>query len=376
MQIKAAVLHESGLPQPYADSRPLRVETLELNEPGPGEVLIKLKAAGLCHSDLSVINGSRPRPTPMALGHEAAGYVAKLGQGVNDLKVGDLVALVFVPSCGQCVLCMEGRPALCEPGAQSNTQGTLLGGARRLFGSKGQSINHHVGVSAFADHAVVSRRSCIRIDADIDPVQAAIFGCAVLTGVGAVMNTAAVKPGTHVAVVGLGGVGFCGVLGALASGAQQVIAVDLQESKLQKALELGATAALNAQDPDLIEKIKDLTQGGVHYALEFAGSVRAMQAAYNMTRRGGVTVSASLPAPTELWPLQQVNMVAEERTIKGSYVGSCVPGRDLPRYVAMFLAGKLPVDRLMGERLSLNQINEGFDRLATGQTMRDVIVFD
>jgi len=375
MKIRAAVLHEMGLPGPYAQSKPLKIEEIELEKPGPGEVLIQMKAAGLCHSDLSVINGVRPRPTPMALGHEAAGVVAGLGEGVTDLKIGDLVALVFVPSCGACLMCMEGRPALCEPGAKTNTAGTLLSGARRLYGFDKKFINHHVGVSAFADHAVVSRRSCVKIEAEIDPVEAALFGCAVLTGVGAVVNTAEVKPGTTVGVVGLGGVGLCAVLGAIASGARQVIAIDLQESKLQTALELGAAAAINAKDPDAIEKIKALTKGGVDYAFEFAGSVRAMESAYRMTRRGGMTVTASLPPPGERWGLEQVNLVGEERTVKGSYVGSCIPERDVARYVDLYLAGKLPVNKLMGKRLTLDQINEGFDRLDSGEAMRDLIVF-
>ena len=375
MKIRAAVLTETGIAPPYVTSQPLRIEELDLHDPGPGEVLIKLKAAGLCHSDLSVINGVRPRPMPMALGHEACGEIAALGAGVSDLRIGDLVVLVFVPSCRNCLMCLEGRPALCEEGAKSNNEGTLLGGARRLYGFGGRPINHHIGVSAFAEYAVVSRKSCVKVEAKIDPVEAALFGCAVLTGVGAVVNTANVKPGTNVAVVGLGGVGFCGVLGAIASGANQVIAIDLQESKLQKAQELGASAAINAKDPDAIEKVKALTKGGVDYAFEFAGSVRAMESAYRMTRRGGMTVTASLPPPGDNWGLQQLNLVAEERTVKGSYVGSCIPERDVPRYMEMYLRGKLPVNKLMGERLTLEQINYGFDRLDSGEAMRDLIIF-
>jgi alcohol dehydrogenase len=375
MKIRAAVLNSVGASSPFVESKPLSIEELDLRDPGPGEVLIKLKAAGLCHSDLSVITGVRPRPTPMALGHEASGEVVGLGAGVLDLKVGDLVALVFVPSCGHCMMCMEGRPALCEPGAKANTEGTLLSGARRLYGFGGKPIHHHVGVSAFADHAVVSRRSCVKIEADIDPVEAALFCCAVLTGMGAVVNTAGVKAGNSTAVVGLGGVGFCAVLGALASGARHVIAVDLHESKLNQALSLGATAAFNAKDPDLLKKIQELTKGGVDFAFEFAGSVHAMESAYRMTRRGGTTVTASLPPPGDTWGLQHVNLVAEERTVKGSYVGSCIPERDIPRYVDLYLAGKLPIDKLMGERLTLEQINYGFDRLSTGEAMRDLIVF-
>jgi Zn-dependent alcohol dehydrogenase len=375
MKINAAVLHQPNSPLPFAQSRPLRIEELLLDPPGPGEVLIKMRAAGLCHSDLSVITGVRPRPTPMALGHEASGEVVQVGSGVNDLKPGDLVVLVFVPSCGHCLPCMEGRPALCEPGAEANGKGTLLSGERRLHHG-GKDVHHHVGVSAFADHAVVSRRSCVKVEAQIDPIEAALFGCAVLTGVGAVINTAHVQAGTTVAVLGLGGVGLCAMLGALAAGAREVIAIDLHDSKLEVASSLGATAAVNARDPDAVDKVKALTKGGVDYAFEMAGSVQAMESAYRMTRRGGMTVTAGLPHPDHKWPLQQVSLVAEERTVKGSYIGSCVPSRDIPRYIGLYLAGKLPIDKLMGERMPLSEINRGFDRPNGGEGLRDLIVFD
>jgi Zn-dependent alcohol dehydrogenase len=375
MKINAAVLHQLDSTLPFAQSRPLRIEELVLDPPGPGEVLIKMRAAGLCHSDLSVITGVRPRPTPMALGHEASGEVVQVGSGVNDLKPGDLVVLVFVPSCGHCLPCMEGRPALCEPGAEANGKGTLLSGERRLHHG-GKDVHHHVGVSAFADHAVVSRRSCVKVEADLDPIEAALFGCAVLTGVGAVINTAHVQAGTTVAVLGLGGVGLCAMLGALAAGAREVIAVDLHDSKLDVAASLGATATVNARDPDAVDKVKALTKGGVDYAFEMAGSVQAMESAYRMTRRGGMTVTAGLPHPNHQWPLQQVSLVAEERTVKGSYIGSCVPSRDIPRYIGLYLAGKLPIDKLMGERMPLSEINRGFDRLNGGECLRDLIVFD
>lgn len=374
MKIQAAVLYELNSQLPFSQSKPLKIEELDLDAPGPGEVLIKMRAAGLCHSDLSVITGVRPRPTPMALGHEASGEVVEVGAGVTDLKRGDSVVLVFVPSCGHCVPCMEGRPALCEPGAQANTNGTLLSGERRIHHGN-SAVNHHLGVSAFADHAVVSRRSCVKIEAEIDPVEAALFGCAVLTGVGAVINTARLQAGTTAAILGLGGVGLCAMLGAIAAGAREVIAIDLHDSKLEIAKSLGATATINARDPDAIEKVKALTKGGVDFSFEMAGSVQAMESAYRMTRRGGTTVTAGLPPPGGMWPLQQVSLVAEERTVKGSYVGSCVPSRDIPRYIGMYLAGKLPIDKLVGERFPLADINVGFDRLAAGESLRDLIVF-
>src|SRR6185437_8949281 len=244
MKIEAAVLNAMSAKRPYAESKPLSIETLELDGPGPGEVMVRIAAAGLCHSDLSVINGDRPRPTPMALGHEAAGTVEALGAGVTDLEKGDHVVMVFVPSCGHCLPCAEGRPALCEPGARANTAGALLSGARRLY-RDGQAIHHHLGCSAFAQYATVSRRSLVKIDRELPFDEAALFGCAVLTGVGAVINTAKVSAGSSVAVIGLGGVGLSSLLGAVAVGARRIVAVDLSDDKLGLARQLGATDTFN-----------------------------------------------------------------------------------------------------------------------------------
>ena len=374
MKINAAVLREVGNPQPYADSQPLRIEPITLDPPGPGEVLVRIRAAGLCHSDLSVINGDRPRPVPMVLGHEAAGEVVELGAGVDDLAPGDHVVLIFVPSCGHCAPCAEGRPALCEPGNAANGRGELLSGARRLR-AEAVPVNHHIGVSAFADHAVVSRRSLVKVDKDLPFEQAALFGCAVLTGVGAAVNTAGVRAGQSVAVVGLGGVGFAALLGALAAGATRVVAVDLLPKKLAFARDLGATDAFLASDADCIAQVKEATGGGVDICLEMAGSVPALDLAYRITRRGGTTVTAGLAHPSKSVAIQQVSLVAEERTLKGSYIGSCIPTRDIPRFVSLFRAGKLPVDRLLSETLPLERINEAFDRLAAGKTIRQVVVF-
>ena len=376
MKTRAAVLRQIGLPHPYKDSRPLVIEEVELAPPGRDEVLVRIRAAGLCHSDLSVINGDRPRPVPMAIGHEAAGEVMQLGDGITDLIVGDHVALVFVPSCGHCVPCSEGRPALCEPGAAANNAGTLLSGARRLSQPDGAPINHHLGCSAFAEHAVVSRRSLVKIDPALPFDEAALFGCAVLTGVGAVVNTAQVRAGQSVAIIGLGGVGLAAVLGAAAAGAREIIAIDLAAAKRELALSMGATSAFDGADPEVVDKVRAATGGGLDHVFEFAGSVRAFETAYRITRRGGTTTTAGLPPPHATFGLPVVNLVGEERTIKGSYIGTCVPTRDLPRYVALYRGGRLPVQRLMTGRLTLDQINEGFDRLHSGEAVRQVVVFD
>ncbi|TSD56851.1 zinc-binding dehydrogenase [Variovorax sp. KBS0712] len=372
MKVRAAVLQRLGAPAPYAQSRPLEIEEVELAPPGPGEVLVRIAAAGLCHSDLSILNGDRPRRTPIVLGHEAAGVVEALGEGVTDLAPGDHVILMFVPSCGHCAPCAEGRPALCEPGGAANVAGTLLGGARRLS-YRGEPMDHFVGVSAFAEYATVSRRSLHKIDRELPLEIAAMFGCAVVTGVGAVVNTSQVRPGQTVAVVGLGGVGLAALMGALAAGAARVIAVDLAQDKLDFALALGATDSVNASDPDAAKRLRDMTEGGVDHALEMVGSAKALEFAYKVTRRGGTTVTVGLPAAIQTLNTPVWHLVAEERTLKGSYLGSCVPRRDLGRFIALYRQGKLPVDRLLTGRLKLEEINEGFDRLQRGEAIRQIV---
>ena len=379
MEITAAVLQAMGAVSPYVESQPLSLEKLELDPPGPGEVLVRIKAAGLCHSDLSVINGNRPRPMPMALGHEAAGIVEEVGpveggSSEADLKPGDHVVFVFVPSCGRCEPCTVGRPALCEPGAAANGAGTLLSGGQRLHRSDGTLVNHHLGVSAFADYATVSRRSLVKVDDDLPLEEAALFGCAVLTGVGAVFNTARVPAGSSVAVIGLGGVGLSSLLGAVATGARRVVAIARSEEKLAFARELGATDTFNARDPDAVAEVRAATGGGVEYAFEMAGSAQALDMAFQITRRGGTTVTGGLPPPTATLPLAPVTLVAEERTLKGSYIGTAVPGRDIPHYIELYRRGRLPVDKLMSGTLKHEELNQGFDRLHSGDVIRQVVL--
>jgi alcohol dehydrogenase len=263
---------------------------------------------------------------------------------------------------------------LCEPAAAANAAGTLLSGARRIT-RRGTPVHHHLGVSAFAEYATVSRRSLVKIDRNVPLEHAALFGCAVLTGVGAVVNTARVTAGSTVAVVGLGGVGLAALLGAIAAGAERIVAIDLSPQKLALAKQLGATDGFEA-NADAMDKIREATHGGVDFALEMAGSVKALELAYRITRRGGTTVTAGLPPPSAMLQVPAVNLVAEERTLKGSYIGTSVPSRDLPRYLGLFQRGRLPVDRLLTDRLRLDQINEGFDRLREGKAVRQIITFD
>ena len=373
MKMRAAVLREMGKPFPFADSQPLAIEEVELDPPGKGEVLIDVKAVGLCHSDLVAITGERGKPVPIVIGHEAAGVVMELGPDVEGFAVGDHVIPSYVASCGRCDMCREGRPALCEPATVANGAGTMLDGTTRLH-KDGHRINHHSGVAGFAEYAVVSQNALVKIDPAIPFEQAALFGCGVVTGVGSVINTGCVRAGQSVAVVGLGGVGLSALLAAKASGASQVIAVDINADKLGLARQLGADAAFNPMDEGFVEALRNATGGGVHLAVETAGSARALETAYAITRRGGTTVGAGMPGPEALMPLSHLSLVGEERTLKGSYMGGCVPSRDIPRYMAMFQQGMLPVDRLMSRTIGFDELNEAFDRLHHGETVREVLV--
>ncbi|MGH8458715.1 MAG: alcohol dehydrogenase catalytic domain-containing protein, partial [Nevskiales bacterium] len=311
MKVRGAVLRDMSLPAPYAQSKPLRIETLELDAPGPGELRVKVRAAGLCHSDLSVIDGSRPRVMPMVLGHEAAGEVVEIGPGTEGFALGDPVVFSFVPSCGHCIPCASGRAALCEPGASANVAGTLLGGARRWHGVEHAALNHHLGVSAFAEQTVVSARSAVKVDKNLPPEIAALFGCAVMTGVGAVVNTARVAAGESVAIFGLGGVGLAALLGAVAAGAHPIVAVDVLPSKLELAKSLGATHTLLAAKDEVATTVRALTSGGAHYAIETVGSEQVLAQAYAATRRGGTTVTVGLPHPQKMFSVPAVSLVAE-----------------------------------------------------------------
>ncbi len=374
MKVRGALLREMGLPAPYAASRPLEIAELELEEPGPGEILVRVRAAGLCHSDLSVIDGSRPRVMPMVLGHEAAGEVVEVGPDVDGLVPGDHVVLSFVPVCTECSACRAGRGWLCEPGGAANVAGTLLSGARRLRDATGAPLNHHLGVSAFCDHVVASARSAVKVDEALPFDVAALFGCAVLTGVGAALNAARVEPGESVALFGLGGVGLAALLGARVAGAGSIVAVDRIESKLDLARELGASATVPA-GPDAVDAVRELTGGGADKVIETVGSAAVLAQAYAATRRGGTVVTVGLPHPDQMLSIQAVSLVLEERTLRGSYLGSSLPERDIPRLVAMHREGRLPVERLLSTRIGLDRINEGFDALASSEVVRQVVVF-
>lgn len=372
MEMTAAILFEAGKPRPYRTSKPLVIEQVDLDPPGPGEVLVEVRAAGLCHSDLSAIEGSRPRKLPAIPGHEASGIVREVGEGVTSVKVGDHVVAVVVTTCNNCQYCYAGRPNLCEATKEARTNGTLQSGARRLH-LRAEDINHYSGLSIFAQYAVCAESSVVPIDKSVKFEIAAMFGCAVVTGVGAVLNTAKMPAGASAAVVGLGGVGLSALLGLVAAGAYPIIAVDAQPAKLELAKSLGATHGVLAGE-NCVAEVHSLTGGGVEFAFEMAGAIPAMSTAYTITRRGGTTVSAGLPDVQKTVSYRHAAFVTDERTVKGSYMGSCVPRRDIPKYIELYKNGRLAVDRLYSGSFGFDQLNEGFDRLADGGSVRQVLL--
>ena len=365
MRITGAVLEEVGRPGPWARTRPLTVGELELDAPGPGEVLVRIAAAGVCHSDLSVVDGNRARPVPMLLGHEASGHVTALGPGVTDLAIGQQVVMTFLPRCGRCPGCATGGRMPCGPGSASNAAGELLGGGRRLA-RDGAPVHHHLGVSAFATHAVVDTRSVVAVDDDVPPDVAAVLGCAVLTGGGALLNAAPPEPGQSVMVVGLGGVGMAALLTAVAIGRGDVVAVDGVADKRDRARELGATTVL---DP------AELASSGARcdVVVEAAGNAPAFEAALAATAPGGRTVTVGLPHPDARARVSPLQLVAEARTVIGSYLGSAVPSRDIPIFAQWWREGRLPVEALVSSRIGLDDVNRAMDELAAGRAVRQLI---
>ncbi|ADX72506.1 Zn-dependent alcohol dehydrogenase, class III [Pseudarthrobacter phenanthrenivorans Sphe3] len=367
--MRAAVL-SSTVPSgtSYAQAQPLVIQELSRPEPRAGELGVTITYSSLCHSDLSVVDGSRVRPLPMALGHEAVGRVAAVGDGVTDVAVGDHVVLVFVPSCGSCRACRAGRPALCHRAADVNGSGDLLHGEALLRTPAGERINHHLGVSAFADYAVVARESVVVIDDDVPDTVAAMFGCAVLTGMGAVLNTADIREGQSVAVFGLGAVGLSAVMAAALAGASAVIAIDPNTAKHGLATKCGATSVGTPEDAARL--IAEAAGDGVDIAVEAVGSARVMASCLGQVTRGGAVVSVGLPHPSAELTVPALQFAGAGKRLLGSYMGDAVPERDIPLYLGYWRGGKLPVELLHTDTRPLAEINEGLDALAAGQVVR------
>ena len=370
----SAILRTSTAARPYRDSTPLTLERLPVPVPRAGEVLVKIERASLCHSDLSVINGSRIRPLPMALGHEASGTVAAVGPSVDGVKSGDRVVLVFVPMCGQCRACTSGRPALCHRGAEANGSGDLLHGGAVLRTSSGERVNHHLGVSAFSEYAVVARESVVVVDDEVPLDVAAMFGCAALTGIGAVVHSANVTEGQSVIVFGLGAVGLAAVMGAAQIAGTTVIAIDPLPEKQALALHCGAHfAGAPSEAADLVAAHAG---DGVDVAIEAVGSAKVMESCLELLTRGGALVSVGLPHPDQMLSVQALQFAGTGKRLVGSYMGDADPARDIPAYIKLWREGRLPIELLHTDTRPVAEINESLDALSDGRVVRRLFTFD
>lgn len=369
MQALAAVLYQARTP--------LRIEPVEVLEPGTGEIRVRMHAAGVCHSDLHVMTGDLPMVTPIILGHEGAGVVESVGPGVTALEPGDHVIPIWRMSCGQCRYCMGGRPALCDVGTAMRFTGLMPDGATRFRNAAGDSIHHYAGVSTFSQMSTMPEGAAVKIPKDFSLEKAALIGCGVITGVGAVWNTAKVHQGASVAVFGCGGIGLNIVQGARMAGATKIIAVDTVPSKLDYAKTLGATDVINISEPgnDPVQAIRDLTGGlGVDYAFEAIGKATPIEQAYDSVCKGGTCVVAGISPPEERAKINVNQLVYGEKTLAGSLYGSSRPRIDLLTLIDLHRHGKLMLDELLTRTYPLSKINEAYQALANGEVARSLIL--
>ena len=355
-------------------NKPVVVEQIQVDPPQRGEVTVKLHACGVCHSDLSATNGTIAMPPPLILGHEAAGEVVEAGEGVTALAVGDHVVSSFIYMCGKCRFCSGGRPVLCLEQGKAIT--TLPDGTLRTRDAKGAPLSIFSGCGVMAEYATVHVDNLVKIDPKIPYDRAALVGCAVTTGVGAVFNTAKVVPGASVAVLGCGGVGLNVIQGARIAGAGRIIAVDANEAKLEMAKTFGATDVLAAKPgEDASKALKKMTGGGPDYVFECVGSGELAAVAYRAIRRGGLAVVVGVAKAADTTSLRTMTLPFEEKTITGSYFGSCVPRIDFPRMLGLYASGKLMLDELITRRYRIDEAPQAFADLESGRNARGVIVF-
>jgi S-(hydroxymethyl)glutathione dehydrogenase/alcohol dehydrogenase len=354
-------------------AKPIEVEEIEVDAPQANQVLIQVEAIGVCHSDLSVSNGTMPIPPPVVLGHEACGRIVELGEGVTDYSVGDKVIPSWIPSCGHCAFCAEGRAVLCDDWAKS-----FFGpkdGSRPLKDAGGNVLSAMSGVGVMAEYAILHRDNIIKIDPDVPSDKAALVGCGVMTGVGAVFNRARVKPGSSCAVIGAGGVGLNVIQGCAIAGAETIIAVDMVDKKLEFAQQFGATHTVNpSTDGDAVAKIKEITGGGSDYAFEVIGLGATIAQTYTAVRKGGTAVIIGVPKMTEMLQLPAAAIWMEEKTFMGSTYGSGAPKQDIPKLIKLYQRGRLKLDELVTATSSIDDAARAFEDLEKGVNARGVIV--
>jgi NDMA-dependent alcohol dehydrogenase len=365
--VRAAVLRDVG--------QPLTLEEVELAEPGPGEASVRLVASGVCHSDWNVMSGATANPLPAVLGHEGAGVVEALGEGVTTVAVGDHVILSWLPACGRCFYCTQGRQVLCDVAMADMFRGTLPGGALRLS-RNGSPLYHYSYLSTFAERCVVPEGCCVPIRKDVPLEVAALVGCAVMTGFGAAVHRARVKPGSAALVFGAGGVGLSAILGARLAGARTIVAADPVPFKRELALRLGATHAVDPAAEDVAEVLRALTDGrGADYAFDTAGAPGLVGAAYEAVRRGGTIVAVGIPPEGTAASVPGPALPREEKVVTGSFYGSCTPQVDMPLVLDLYMEGRLDLDALVTRRFPLEEVNEAFAAMNAGEVARGVIAF-
>jgi S-(hydroxymethyl)glutathione dehydrogenase/alcohol dehydrogenase len=367
MKAQAAVLFEVG--------KKLELCEVDVQAPGPGEVLVRMAVGGVCHSDLHVMTGHLVASLPAILGHEGSGVVADVGPGVASVKAGDHVIPLWRMSCGFCEYCSDGRPALCPEGTQIRMTGRLLDGTTR-FSLGGREIKHFAGVSSFAQYSVIPEKAILKIPADFPLDRAALLGCAVITGVGAAINAARVRPGSSVAVFGTGGVGLNVVQGAAIAGAEKIIAIDLVDRKLEYATRFGATHTINPASGSPVEQVRALTGGrGVDYAFEVIGLPAVMRQAFDCLAKRGTAVVVGVAPMTAEVAVPVMSLVYEERVLTGSVYGSSRPRIDIPKLMELYRIGRLKLDELLTRSYPFREINEAYEALERGEVARSVVAF-
>ncbi|WP_334170976.1 zinc-binding dehydrogenase [Sinomonas sp.] len=366
--MRAVVLRSPG--------EPPQLEDVELSAPRPGELLVRIEAAGVCHSDYHYMVGDLSAPLPLVLGHEGAGVVEEVGPGSSGrIRAGDRVALLWRPRCGQCAACLSGNPVLCELGGVQAAAGGLPDGTSRLSTADGGELHHLMGVSCFAERAVVNENAAVVVPDGVPPEVAAISACAVITGVGAVFHEVREAAGRPLLVLGAGGVGLSSVMGAALVGAHPLIVVDVDEAKLELAKQLGATHTVNAREDDVVGRVAAITRGsGVPWAIEAIGRAQTLEQALTCVAPGGTLVAVGLGASDAEFPVPLNQLVQRQKRVVGSLYGSSNPPLDLPRIFGLYLAGKLPLDKLVGDRLPLAEFGEAYARLTAGAVGRGILV--
>ena len=367
--VKAAVM--TGIDQPLE----IR-DDVEVEAPRAGEVKVRLGASGVCHSDLSMQNGTMMAATPIVLGHEGAGVVEEVGEGVTTLAPGDHVVISWVPQCGTCFFCQKGQPQLCETANVALASGGLLDGSTR-FTSQGAPMFQMASSGTFSEVSIIPAIGAVKIDPDVDMKIAALIGCGVLTGTGAALNTADIKPGDTVAVVGCGGVGLNVIQGARIAGAGEIIAIDMNETKLQMAKDFGATASVNASQGDPVSQVMSMTaQRGADVAFEVIGLQQTIDQTITMVRRGGQAILVGVPKMDAIVNIPAFfGVVLAEKTIKGCWYGSSDVQRDVPRLLELYKKGELKLDELISRTITLDEVNDAFDAMKTGEVARSVIQY-